>query len=104
MSESTSSGTTAPGGMLPVSRAALRDWMVTYISKLLDMPPGGFPTAASFAEYGLDSVEAVVMAGAMEEEFGVVVDPMQFFENHSVDAFAQAYGQPDDARAAPGAA
>jgi acyl carrier protein len=75
--------------------------MVAYISQILDMPPGDFPTAASFAAYGLDSVEAVVMAGVMEEEFGVIVDPMQFFEHHSVDAFSAAYAQPDLPPAGP---
>jgi acyl carrier protein len=65
------------------------------------MPSEGFPTAARFDSFGLDSVEAVVMAGVLEEEFRVPVDPIQFFENPSIDAFVAAYAS--DGRGPPGA-
>jgi acyl carrier protein len=76
---------------LPIDAETLRTWLVSYISSVLDLPAEGFPTAARFDSFGLDSVEAVVMAGVLEEEFRVPVDPIQFFENPSVDAFVAAY-------------
>lgn len=78
---------------LPIDAETLRTWLVNYISSVLDVPAEDFPTASRFDSFGLDSVEAVVMAGVLEEEFRVPVDPIQFFENPSVDAFVAAYAQ-----------
>ncbi|WP_419897794.1 acyl carrier protein [Roseomonas sp. USHLN139] len=75
---------------LPCDQATLRDWMVAYIGGVLTLPEG-VPTAATFDSYGFDSVEAVVMAGVMEEEFGVQVDPVQLLEHPSIDAFCAAF-------------
>ncbi len=76
---------------LPVAPEVLRAWMVRYLGAVLDLPEAGFPTAATFDTYGLDSVEAIVMAGIMEEEFGVQIDPMRLFEHPSIDAFVAAH-------------
>lgn len=76
---------------LPIDSETLRTWLVNYISSALDLPAEGFPTAARFDSFGLDSVEAVVMAGVLEEEFRVPVDPIQFFENPSIEAFVAAH-------------
>ncbi len=66
---------------------ALRSWMVKYICGVLGLDIATFSTTDRFDVYGLDSVEAVIMAGVMEEEFQVIVDPNQFFEAPSVDEF-----------------
>ncbi len=65
----------------------LRAWMVNYICSVLSLDTATFSTAATFDSYGLDSVEAVLMAGVMEEEFGVQVDPARMFDAPSVDQF-----------------
>ncbi|HVZ10030.1 acyl carrier protein [Rhodopila sp.] len=77
---------------LPCDQAVLRNWMVDYIGSVLS-PPDGVPTDSTFDTYGFDSVEAVVMAGVMEEEFGVPVDPIQLFEYPSIDAFSAAFAR-----------
>jgi len=83
---------------LPIGPDALRAWLINYISSVLDIPAEGFPTSATFDTFGLDSVEAVVMAGVLEEELRVPVDPILLFENPSVDAFVAAYAtEPGDA-------
>jgi acyl carrier protein len=64
--------------------------MVSYIGGVLSLPEG-VPTGSTFDTYGFDSVEAVVMAGVMEEEFSVQVDPVQLLENPSIDAFCAAF-------------
>ena len=71
---------------IPVDAATLRAWMVRYITAILDLPQD-VSTAQAFNEYGFDSVEAVVMAGVMEEEFGVPIDPIRLFEHPSIDLF-----------------
>lgn len=70
-----------------VDPAALRSWMVQYICAIFDLKPGNLSTSDSFDSYGLDSVEAVIMAGVMEEEFRVQIDPILFFEHPSIDRF-----------------
>lgn len=75
--------------LIPVDAETLRAWMVRYITGILDLP-APVATDQIFSEYGLDSVEAVVMAGVMEEEFGVPVDPIQLFEHPSIDQFSTA--------------
>jgi acyl carrier protein len=83
---------------LPIDQASLRVWMVNYILSVLDLPAGQVPTDQTFDTYGFDSVEAVVMAGVMEEEFGVPVDPIQLLEHPSIDDFVSAHcNDPSDA-------
>jgi acyl carrier protein len=65
----------------------LRTWMVNYVCALLGLDAATFSTADRFDVYGFDSVEVVIMAGVMEEEFQVLIDPSQFFEAPSVDRF-----------------
>jgi acyl carrier protein len=86
---------------LPCDRDTLRNWMVAYIGGILSLP-GGVPTDQNFDAYGFDSVEAVVMAGVMEEEFGVQVDPAQLFEYPSIDAFAAAFASDGNMASATG--
>ncbi|HRX35484.1 MAG TPA: acyl carrier protein [Aestuariivirga sp.] len=82
---------------IPVDPDTLRTWMVDYITSVLDLPPETVLPGLKFNEYGLDSVEAVVMAGVLEEEFGVPVDPILLFEHPSIDEFVQARATPGGA-------
>ena len=74
-----------------IAPEVLRAWMVKYICGVLGLDVATFSTSDRFDVYGLDSVEAVIMAGVMEEEFQVLVDPNQFFEYPSVDEFVNAF-------------
>lgn len=69
-------------------QAAIASWMIDHIGKVLGVPADGFPVAASFDSYGVDSVEAVIMAGLLEEEFAVPIDPVEMFDHPSVAAFS----------------
>jgi len=70
--------------------------MIEYITSVLDLPVESLSPSATFDTLGIDSVEAVVMAGVMEEHFGVEIDPMLFFESPSIDAFVAAHGGPPE--------
>lgn len=63
-------------------------WMTQHITSVLDLPKDDFNIDERFDSYGLDSVEAVIMAGLMEEEFALPIDPMTLFEHPSVSLFA----------------
>jgi acyl carrier protein len=70
--------------------ATLRTWLIDYITGMLDVPIEPLPTAEPFNSYGFDSTEVVIMAGVMEEEFGIELEPAILFENPSVDGFVAA--------------
>jgi acyl carrier protein len=74
----------------PRDAATVRTWLVGYITSVLDVPTDPFPAAEPFNSYGFDSTEVVIMAGVMEEEFGVELEPAILFENPSVDGFVDA--------------
>lgn len=81
---------------LPCDEATLRAWLINYIITVLNIPGDSVPPDESFDSYGFDSVEIVVMAGVLEEEFGVQVDPVQLFEHPSIDAFAKHFSRAAD--------
>lgn len=62
----------------------VRRWMENYVRSNLDLPED-FTTAMRFDGYGIDSVEAVIMAGVMEEDFGIAIEPRFFFDDPSID-------------------
>ena len=55
-----------------------RLWACAYLAHLLDRPAAEIDLFRPLSEYGLDSVDAVVMAGEMEDHFGVEIDPATF--------------------------
>lgn len=68
----------------------LRSWMTSYIAAVLDLDQDTVATNVSFDSYGMDSVEAVIMAGVMEEEFSIRIDPTMVFEDPSIDGLVKA--------------
>lgn len=68
----------------PVDALTIRNWMVSYISSVIDVQQDPFPDKERFDNYGLDSVEITIMCGLMEEQFGLEVNPDEVFENPNV--------------------
>ena len=73
-----------------IEAAALRDWLVAYVGAVLDLDVETISTAAPFDSYGFDSVEAVIMAGVLEEEFSIRIDPTMVFDDPSIDGVVSA--------------
>ena len=71
--------------------AARQDWVVRYIAKLLSIDARNVDLSKGLADYGLDSVDAVVMAGAFEERFGVEVDLAVAFEFDTLQQILDAW-------------
>ena len=86
----------------PADAAAVRDWMVAYISSVIDVPQDPFPDGDRFDQYGLDSVEITIMCGMMEERFNIAVNPEEVFNNPTVNALAAHLANRVDAGAVPG--
>lgn len=90
MTETTQASAKIAAAALPVSTKALKEWMVSYVGQLLALDPTTLDTSARFDTFGMDSIEAVVMAGIMEEEFGAPVEPSLLLEYPSIDLFTAA--------------
>ena len=78
-------------------RTAVRDWIVAYISDLLQIDKSEVNLATSLSHYGLDSADAVIMGAAMEEHFGIELDPSMFIEFSTfqamIDSLEEGAGQ-----------
>lgn len=77
---------------------AYRDWAVAYLAKLLGMDPSHVDLAKGLNEYGLDSVDAMIMAGEFEEHFGVEIDPAVVFEADTVQKMLEAWEKIDGSK------
>jgi acyl carrier protein len=70
---------------------AVRDWMVRYLAELLQISPRDIDLGKSLGDFGLDSVDAVIMAGELEEHFGVEIDPSVIFEFDTLQGMLEAW-------------
>jgi phthiocerol/phenolphthiocerol synthesis type-I polyketide synthase B len=66
--------------------ASARRWAAAYLGHILGVPPEQVELAQSISAHGIDSVDAVVMAGAMEEHFRVELDAGLFLNESSLEA------------------
>lgn len=71
----------------PPSRSVVQDWIVNYITSVLDLSSDDVPVDRPFKEIGMDSAEVVIMTGVMEEEFAFEVQPDQPFEHPTIAGF-----------------
>jgi acyl carrier protein len=55
-------------------RALVRD----HLAQVLAVPPESVTLDSGLSSYGLDSVDAVLMAGELEEAFGIEIEPARF--------------------------
>ena len=69
-----------------------RNWATVYLAHLLDLPAGEIDLMRGFADYGLDSLDAVVMAGEMEAHFGVDIDPALFLRPEPIGVLIAEFG------------
>ena len=61
-----------------LNEANARTWATAYLAHLVGKAEGEIDLYRPFNDYGLDSLDAVVMAGEMEEHFRVEIDPALF--------------------------
>ena len=68
----------------------LRAWVRSHLGRVLGMAPEQVGLHRTLADYGLDSVDAVLMAGELEEAFGVEIDPAGFIQFDTIEAMVLA--------------
>ncbi len=71
------------------NEAGLRDAVIGPLAEKLGLQPSAFDPSKSFDEYGLDSIDTVIVAEAIAGSLGVTLPPEFLFEYRSVDAVVQ---------------
>jgi acyl carrier protein len=65
-------------------------WVRDHLAKVRGVAPESVTLDKGFSSYGLDSVDAVLMAGELEEAFGIEIDPARFLQFDSFQAIIAA--------------
>jgi acyl carrier protein len=64
----------------------LWEWVRAYLAQVLGVAPESIAFDKGLNNYGLDSIDAILMAGELEEAFGIEIDPASFIECDSFQA------------------
>ena len=68
----------------------IRKWVCDHLAEVLGVPAQEVDLNRTLESYGLDSVEAVLMAGALEDEFHLQIDPAGFLQYPNLEAMVVA--------------
>ncbi|MGO9350965.1 MAG: SDR family NAD(P)-dependent oxidoreductase [Mycobacterium sp.] len=71
------------------SAAEIADWFVSQLSRELDLPATDIDPSRPFAYYGLDSVHAVRLTGALESWLGRELSPTLAYEYPTIDLLSR---------------
>lgn len=71
-----------------IGLSEVQAWLEDYIRSVIDIPDGPFPAEERFDNLGIDSVEATIMAGMIEERFTLQVEMSELLENSDVKALS----------------
>jgi acyl carrier protein len=72
---------------LPTAEA-IADWVIGELSERLGVDPEEIDPRRPFAFYGLDSAEAVILAGELEEWLGCTLSATLLWEYPTIEALA----------------
>jgi acyl carrier protein len=64
----------------------LGEWVRDHVAKVRGVAPESVTFDKGLSSFGLDSVDAVVMAGELEDAFGIEIDPARFL---ACDSFGE---------------
>jgi acyl carrier protein len=63
-----------------------RHWIRQRLATSLGLPVADIVLDKSIYDYGMDSVDAVILAGELEEYLGIEVDPAAFLQQPTLEA------------------
>lgn len=70
------------------TEAEIQAWLITHLAQLLDFDPEMIDATLPFERYGLDSSDAVVLSGDLQEWLGRELDPILLFDYPTIEAVA----------------
>ncbi len=75
--------------MNTVNSAMIQEWLVQTLAEDLGFEAEEIDTNRPFAEYGLDSIAAVTMAGDLEDWLGLELPPTLLWDYPEIETLAQ---------------
>lgn len=72
------------------SAAEIRDLLIAELATILQVKEGDISTSKTFDEYGLDSMDAVIVVGLVEERLDMELEPELLLRNRSIDEVVNA--------------
>lgn len=70
----------------------IRDWLIEYLSRELNVAAESIDITAPFDRHGLSSLKAVLMIGDLEEWLGHSLDPTLPYDYPTIELFANHIG------------
>jgi 8-amino-7-oxononanoate synthase len=71
------------------SREAIEGWLIDKVADSLEIKPYEIDVAKDFADYGLDSVEAINISGELENYLDCRLSPTLLWDYQSIEALAE---------------
>ncbi len=68
-----------------MDEVAVRTWLVSYIADFCSLQESEIDPEMEFANFGLDSVDSIIIGGALEEKFDVEIDASIFLRNNNMN-------------------
>lgn len=75
--------------MTPQNTEAIEGWLVSKLAEILNMKPDEIDIQEPFANYGLDSVEAVTLSGDLETWLGRKLSATLVFDYPNIEALSR---------------
>ena len=66
----------------------IREWIVSYMSDLLEIETEEIDVENTFARYGLDSSAAIILTGDLGDWLGIQVEPTLVYDYPTIAALA----------------
>jgi acyl carrier protein len=86
------------------SEEQVREWLVAYVARLLDIDPHEVDAATPLERYGLDSAAAVALTGDLAKWLGIDLEPDLIRGRPTIDGVARQAVQELGRRQTPPAA
>jgi len=76
--------------MTPPTVEQVTDFLRAHISRRTKVPADQIPGSTVLVDFGLESIDAVLISGHIEDEFQIEVEPSLMFEFQTLDEVAAA--------------
>ncbi len=73
----------------PQSEEAIRTWLISKISELTDVDPQDIDVQQPFAYYGLDSRQAAILSGELQDWLGCRLPPTLVYDYPNIEVLAR---------------
>lgn len=71
------------------SAPEIQVWLVSYLAKLLNIEPEDVNVTIPFERYGVNSEDAIILSGDLQEWLGCELDPTLLYDYPTIEALVQ---------------